>query len=328
MATEFDYPETGFVLPEQADFSASELVRLAESVVESGFDSVWCNEEWGYSAFSILSRVAERVSCPLGTCVVSGFARTPAALAANALALDEATDGAFLLGVGTGTPEIVEGFHGVPFDQPLLRLRETFEIVEQGLAGERMNYDGRQFKPEGFRLNHAPAASVPILNAAVGPHNIAMSIEYADGIMPHMIPFPAIDDAIARGEERAGRDADLHVLPTVPTCVTEDGDEARQVLAKYVAYCLGSTRVFADVIVEHGYADEIAVVQNHWDAGEHAAAADAVPPALLDEVGITGTPERARQRLDELTDEFESVLLTCPHGATREQVWTTVNALP
>lgn len=324
---DFNYPDTGFVIPEQVSLSGSELANLAESAVNEGFESVWCSEEWGYSAFGLLSRVSERVSCPLGTCVVSAFSRTPATLAANALTLDEATGGKFMLGVGTSTPEMVEGFHGVSFEQPLRRVRETFEIVELGLAGDRMNYEGALFAPEGFRLNHSPAGSVPLLNAAIGPHNIAMSIEYADGIMPHMIPFSAIEEAVSEAEEHTNQTSDLHILPTVPACVSSDGEEARAVLANFVAYCLGSTRVFADVLSRYGFANEVMTVRDHWNTGDREAAADSIPLELIDEVGIAGTPERARSRFQELTDQWETVLVTCPHGISAEQTRTTVKSL-
>jgi alkanesulfonate monooxygenase SsuD/methylene tetrahydromethanopterin reductase-like flavin-dependent oxidoreductase (luciferase family) len=322
----FDYPDTGVVLPENTSMTGTELVELATEAVDAGFDSIWCSEEWGYNAFALLARINERVRCTLGTSVVSAFSRTPSTLAASALTLQEGTDDGFILGIGSGTPEIVEGFHGSSFDRPIQRIRETLEIIDLGLSGQRINFDGDSFSPEGFVLNHNRERRVPVFNAAVGPTNIAMSLEYADGIMPHLLPISAIEDAIPRDERASGSER-LRVYPVVPTTVGTDSEAAKRTLSEYVAYCIGSTHVFYDVLSTHGFEDTATRIRDHWQREEPKRATEAVTDELLDEVGIAGTASEARQRLEEINSNVDGVLVAFPHEVDQKTVRRSISAL-
>lgn len=327
--TNFDYPRTGIVLPEYADRSGDWLVEYAEDAAASGFESVWVGEGWGYGPFTLLARVAERTDCALGTCIANAFSRSPAALAANALALHDATDGRFLLGIGSSTPLVVERFHGQSFENPLRRIRETIEILDLALSGDSIDYDGKIFELGGFQLNHADGQAIPVLNAALGTTNIAMSIDYADGLLPHLMPLPAIEEAIAEGQERANRDRDLHVSPSIPTAVSEDPDEARDVLSRHVAYYVGSTDYYNGVVADHGFLAEAEAIQDAWEDGDTDGAAEAVTPELQDALGIAGTPENARERVRDLLDGVvDTVLISFPQDATDEMFQTTLEALP
>lgn len=322
-------PETGLVLPEYASMDGSELVSFGERAVDAGFESVWCGETWGYNAFTLLGRLSERVDVHVGTSIANVFARSPAALASQALTLQQATDGKFVLGIGTSTPQVVESFHGESFDRPLRRIRETIEIVDLALSGERIEYDGAVFDLHGFALNHADGDEVPILNGALGETNVALTIEYADGLIPHMFPLTDLDAAIAAAEERAGESADLHIAPSLPTAISEDGDEARRVLSKHVAYYVGSTSFYNDVVADHGFPEEADAIREGWENRDHEAAAEAVSEELLDALGIVGTPERARRRMRELLDgQIDTALVSFPMDATEEMFEATIEALP
>jgi alkanesulfonate monooxygenase SsuD/methylene tetrahydromethanopterin reductase-like flavin-dependent oxidoreductase (luciferase family) len=325
----FEFPRTGLVLPEYADRSSEWLVRFAREAEASGFESLWLGEGWGYSPFPLLGQIAERTDCTLGTCIVNAYARQPTALAANALALHDATDGRFVVGIGSSTPAIVENFFDQPFERPLRHIRETIEIVDLALSGDRIEYDGERFQLEGFVLNHAYDATVPFLNAALGRANIAMSIDHADGILPHLMSLSAIDDAVADARERANTGADLHVSPSIPTAIHEDPDEARSVLSAHLAYYLGSTEFYNRVIRSHGFEAEANAIREAWEAGDRSDAAAAVTPELQDALGIAGTPQHARTRVRELLDgPVDTALISFPQGATDEMFETTLEALP
>ncbi|MHB9288881.1 LLM class flavin-dependent oxidoreductase [Halobacteriales archaeon Cl-PHB] len=324
-----DIGETGFVLPDGAGYAQADLLDLAETAVAAGIDSIWAWEGWGYSPFTLLGRVAERTDCPLGTAICNGYARSPATLAMQAATLDEATDGRFVLGIGTSTPEVVENLHGAAFDRPLRRLRETIEVVDRALAGEEIRYDGAFFDLAGFSLDHTgPSQGVPVFNAALGPTNTAMTIEYADGLMPNLLPFEAIPDAVAAGAARADTTADLTVAPLVPTCVSDDPAAARSAMATHLASYLGPVEFYNDVVARHGYADQAEAIRTAWEAGGPQAAADAVSEDLLDAVSIAGSPEHARQRQAAILEgAADAVLLNVPATAPREMVGATIHAL-
>lgn len=327
--TDFEYPRTGLVLPEYADISDNWLVEFGVSAADAGFDSVWCGEGWGYNPFQLLARIGDRVDVALGTCIANVFARSPAALAANALSLHDQTDGRFILGLGASTPQVVESFHGVPFERPLRRIRETIEIVDLALSGDRITYDGEVFSLSGFVLNHADDARVPVFNAALGRTNVALTIDYADGLLPHLMPLPALESAIADGAQRAHSAPNLHVSPSIPTSVSRDPEEAEQILAKHIAYYAGSTDFYNDVIADNGFPDEAAAIQSAWQDGDRSDAAAAISRDLIDAIGIAGTPEDARERVRNLLDgPVDTALLSFPQGATEQMFELALEALP
>lgn len=324
------YPRTGIVLPEYAAVSDEWLVDFGTHAADAGFDSIWCGEGWGYNAFQLLARVGERTNVGLGTCIANVFVRSPTALASNALTLHDLTDGRFVLGLGTSTPQVVESFHGQSFERPLRHVRETIEILDLALSGERIDYDGEVFSVRGFRLNHADGAEVPVFNAALGQTNIALTIDFADGLLPHLMPLPALDNAIAEGEQRAHSSADLHVSPSIPTSVSEDPEEAERVLAKHIAYYAGSTSFYNDVIASNGFPEEAAAIEAAWNDEDRKEAASAVTRDLIDAIGIAGTPEEARERVQHLLADgvVDTALLSFPQGATEEMFDLALEALP
>lgn len=325
--SEFDYPRTGVILPE--DRPADWQVDYARRAAQAGFESVWASEAWGPNPFPVLGRISEHVDCTLGTCIANAYARSPGALAASALAMHDATDGQFILGLGASTPAIVEGFHGESYDRPLRRVRELLEIVDLALAGERIDYDGEVFDLSGFALQGADGATVPVFNAALGRTNVALTIDHADGFLPHLLPLTALEDAVADAEERAHTGASsLRVSPSIPTAVAADPDAARDVLAGHVAFYAGSTEFYNDVIANNGFPDAAAAIREAWQSGERSAAADAVPRELVDAIGIAGTPEMARERIEELlAGPVDTALLSFPHGTTEEMLEATLDVL-
>lgn len=310
-----DWVGTGVVLPELETVEAT--LSFAEAAERAGAQSLWCSGAWGYGPTPLLGALAQRTDCVLGTGIANVFARSPTALAMDALVLDGATDGRFVLGVGTGTPAIVEGFHGHPFDRPVRRVRETIEIVRLALAGERIEYDGACFELDGFELYGVPETGieVPIVAAALGTTNFAMALEYADGIATYLLPIADVPTALDRGRDRADADRTVPVIAQVPTCVSEDPDEARGVLERHLAFYIGGLEVYHDVVARHGFRETADRIRSAWTNGDRHRARAAVTRELMDAVGVAGTPDRARERLAALADgPVEAVVLTFPEG--------------
>src|ERR1700680_4745248 len=136
----------GLNLPYEASVAFSEAVELAQRAEALGFDSVWMPEAYGTDAISILGALAARTQhIKLGTGIVNVFSRTPALLAQTAATLDLISGGRFILGLGTSGHQVITGWHGMPFDRPLLRMRETVAIVRQVLRRDRLLYEGQVF---------------------------------------------------------------------------------------------------------------------------------------------------------------------------------------
>ncbi|POG56115.1 LLM class flavin-dependent oxidoreductase [Haloferax marisrubri] len=304
------------------------LVVRAE---ELGYESAWAAEGQGKTAFGKLERWAVHTEeIGLATGIVNVFSRTPAALAAAAATLDDHSDGRAILGLGVAHPGVVETFHGVPFDRPLSRLHEYVELVRRYLRGEADSFDGEFFSPErtSFWDAFEPVREeIPIYNGALGPANVRLTGQVADGWLPNLYPRPQFEEALEwldTGADRAGRDAsDVDVAMYVLTAVHDDADEARRAAAEHVAYYLRDVPGYYDRAAEQaGFGDEVEAVRAAptTEAGARELSAD-----FLDLVALVGTPDDVRGRLGELREMgVDLPVVRAPAGVDREWVARTL----
>src|SRR5579884_2601962 len=196
-----------------------EKVRLADRL---GFDSVWLGEAWGYELFTSLAdlvRATERIR--VGAGVANVFSRSPAVIASAIATLDERSGGRMILGLGTSGPQVVEHWHGIPFERALRRLREYVEIVNMILRRERLHYRGEIFSLDrGFTLRFRPIRDhVPTYLASLAPRSIDLAGEIADGILPIYWPaddFPSLRARLDSVSLAAGRSAgNVRIAPYI-----------------------------------------------------------------------------------------------------------------
>ncbi|MFY9888095.1 MAG: LLM class F420-dependent oxidoreductase [Streptosporangiaceae bacterium] len=290
---------------EDADF-----IREAERV---GVSSVWAPEAWGQDAFTPLAYLAARTErIALGTAIAQLGARSPAMLAMSAMSMQQLSGGRFRLGIGTSGPQVMEGWHGVRFDAPLAVTRETIEIVRMVTAGERLSHQGTAYQlPLPGGLGRAirsmlPPTEVPIYVASLGPRNLELTGELADGwigniFMPeHAAVFL---DRLRAGAARAGRTlADLDLVIPVSVEITDDVDEAVQRHARGYAFTIGAMgsrdqNFYNAAFTRQGYGEDIRAVQDLWLAGRRDEAAARVPPELGARTNLIGTPAMITERL-------------------------------
>jgi F420-dependent oxidoreductase-like protein len=290
------------------DAEGLDFVREAERL---GADSVWVPEYWAFDALTPLGYLAASTSTiRLATGIVQLGARTPAMLAMSAMTLQALSGGRFVLGIGTSGPQVMEGWHGVRFDRPVRRTRETIEIVRKVVAGERLEYDGEIYRlplPGGRAIRSSlPPAHVPIHVAALGPANLRLTGELADGWIGNSF-FPETADVfldpIRSGAAAAGRDlAELELTVAVGVEFTDDVVEAGRRHAEGYAFTFGAmgsaTRNFyVDAFARQGYADDVREVQRLWLAGDRDAARQRVPTAIGLGTNLVGTDDDVRARL-------------------------------
>jgi len=300
----------------------TDLIALAQEAERLGFDSAWAAESWGTDAVTVLSWLAATTTrLKVGAAIMQMPARTPAATAMTAATLDLMSGGRFLLGLGTSGPQVVEGWHGQPWGKPLARTREYVELVRRTLRRETVEHHGEHYdipyagagatglgKP--LKLLMRPLRdSIPIYLAAVGPKNVALAGEIADGWLPVFLSperlaevfLPSLREGLARG----GRTLDgFEIAATsVPLVVTDDLESARDlvrpVLALYVGGMGARGKNFYNTLVgRYGYEAEAALIQDLYLEGKKRDAAAAVPDALVEEVALVGPRERIAERLD------------------------------
>jgi F420-dependent oxidoreductase-like protein len=286
------------------------FVRDAERL---GAASVWVPEAWAQDALTPLAYLAGQTSTiRLATSVVQIGSRSPALVAMSALSLQMLSGGRFLLGLGVSGPQVMEGWHGVRFGSPLAATRETIEIVRTVARGDRLEHDGRVYQlplPGGAGRalrSPLPPAGVPIYVAALGPRNLELTGELADGWIGNIfIPEQArvFTGRLAAGAARAGRRlADLDLVIPVAVEFTDDPEAAARRHADGYAFTIGAMgsreqNFYNDALTRQGFGDDVRAVQELWLAGRRDEAAARVPAELGRTTNLLGTPAMVAGRL-------------------------------
>src|SRR6202521_2417997 len=329
----------GLNLPYEGTLAFPEAVELAQRAEALGFDSVWMPEAYGTDAISILGALAARTQrIQLGTGIVNVFSRTPALLAQTAATLDLISGGRFILGLGTSGHQVITGWHGMAFDRPLLRMRETMAIVRQVLRRDRLIFDGEVFRlDKGLKLlAHPVRETVPIYLATLTPGGLRLTGELADGWIPtlfapeHMNLFRPELEAGAR---IAGRSlVALAIAPHVPVSIDDDRAHARDALKPWVALYVGgmgskSKKFYNDLVSQYGFADDARTLQDLYLGGKQLEAIRRVPDALVDAISIAGPPAYARERLALWASAGGATGLASVHGKTQVDRLRTLEML-
>lgn len=308
-----------------------------------GAESVWVPEFWGYDALTPLGALAVATeSIGLGTGIVQLGSRTPAMLAMSAMALQSLSDGRFRLGVGTSGPQVMEGWHGVAFDRPVRRTRETIDIVRAIASGERLEYDGAVYRlplpgGEGKALRAAASpVDVPIYVAALGPANLSLTGELADGWIGNSFFCETADvffDPIEEAALAAGRSiADLDLTVSATCEITDDVEEAGRRHADGYAFTFGamgsgSTNFYNRAFARQGYGDDVAEVQRLWRAGDRDAARARVPLEIGLGTNLIGPPDEIRRRLRQYRDCGVNLLRVGLTGESSDERLATLGQL-
>ena len=291
-----------------------ETVQEAERI---GYDSVWAAEAYGSDAATVLAWLAagtERIHVCSG--IFQMPARSPAMTAMTAATLDQLSNGRFRLGLGPSGPQVSEGWHGVRFARQLKRTREYVDVVRMALRRERVEYQGETIElplPAGpgkaLKLTIAPVQEqIPIYLAAIGPKNVALTGEIADGWLPIFLAPEHLDtlmDPLREGAERAGRDLEadgFDIAPTVNVLISDDVEAARDamrpILALYVGGMGSREKNFYNALVtRYGFEEAAKEVQDLYLDGRKDEAAAALPDELIDTVTLCGPKDRVRERL-------------------------------
>jgi F420-dependent oxidoreductase-like protein len=310
-------------------------LALAEEADRLGYSVVWAAEAWGSDVVSVLGFLAARTTrIDIGSAVMQIPARTPAMTAMTAATLDALSGGRFRLGLGVSGPQVSEGWHGVRFDRPLGRTREYVEIVRKALRRETLTYDGEHYTlplPDGpgkalKMIIHPVRAEVPVYLAAVGPKNLELAGEIADGVLPlFLAPERAGDflDPVRAGRARAGKDmTGYEVAPTVPLSVGPDVAACAEPIRGYAALYVGGMgsrekNFYNNIARRMGFEAQAGEVQDLYLARKHREAAAAVPYEFVDRTSLLGPPERIADRLVELAEAGVTTVSVAPYGENR-----------
>ena len=301
----------GFAAP---GTSPSELIALAQEAERLGYDSAWAAEAWGSDAVTVLSWLAATTTTiKLGTGILQIPARTPAMTAMTAATLDLLSGGRVLLGLGTSGPQVVEGWHGQPFGKPLGRTREYVEFVRAALRREVLEHHGGQYEipyaradatglGKPLKLMLRPLRDrIPIYLAAIGPKNVALAAEIADGWLPLWLSPDQYREVFAPSLAAAPEHFDVAAF-AVPVVLHDDVQAARDAVKPQLALYVGGmgsrdVNYYVALAARYGYEAEASRIQDLYLGGKKREAAAAVPDALVDEVALVGPRKRIADRL-------------------------------
>lgn len=293
----------------------NELVTLAQEADQLGYSVVWSAEAYGSDAATVLAYIAAKTErIDIGAAVFQVPARTPAMTAMTAATLDLLSGGRFRLGLGVSGPQVSEGWHGVRFAKPLTRTREYVEIVNRALSRQTVQHDGEFFTlplPDGpgkaLKLTvHPTREHIPTYLAAVGPKNLELAGEIADGWLAIFFsPEYATESfaSIEAGRARGVKDGQpFDVAATVPVVIGPDVEQCAMPVRPYAALYVGGMgsreqNFYNQLARRMGYEAEAKVVQDLYLDRQHREAMGAVPLDLIDQTSLLGPPGRIEERL-------------------------------
>jgi F420-dependent oxidoreductase-like protein len=324
-------------------------LQLAQDADRLGFAVCWAAEAYGSDAPTVLSFVAAQTSrIDVGSAILQIPARAPAMTAMTAATLDFLSGGRFRLGLGVSGPQVSEGWYGVPYDRPLQRTQEYVEIVRKALRRERLSYAGEHWTlplPGGpgkpLRLSVQPVRErIPVYLASLGPKNLQLTGEIADGWLGLFTSVRTLGESLARirdGRQQAGATLDgFDVAPTLPIVVGEDLTACVDALRPYCALYLGGMgsreqNFYHRLAVRMGYEEGARRVQEAYLDGRHRDAAAAVPAEFVDETSLLGLKERIAERMKAYAAGGVTTLTLALHAgdlqARRATLRTAVEAL-
>jgi F420-dependent oxidoreductase-like protein len=302
-----------------------------------GFSVVWAAEAYGSDAVSVLAWLAAKTSkIDIGSAVLQIPARTPTMTAMTAATLDTLSEGRFRLGLGVSGPQVSEGWHGVRFAKPLARTREYVDIVNLALSRQRVRYDGVTYQlplPDGpgkalQLMLHPVREHIPIYLAAIGPKNLELAGEIADGWQP---VFYAPDhagehlDLIRAGRLKVGKDlTGFDISATIPIVVGDDLEACAEPVRPYAALYIGGMgsreqNFYNALAVRMGYADAAAKVQELYLDRQYDAACAAVPFEFINSTSLLGPVDRIADRMTEFAASGVTTLSLAPYGANADE---------
>lgn len=301
------------------------VLHLADRAEELGYDAFFVAEGWGHDAGVLLAEVATRTSrITIGTGILNIWGRTAATIAMLATSLTEVSAGRFVLGLGTGSPPLAEGFHDVDFTAPIERLDAVTRQVRRLLAGQRLEATvERDNRP--LKLAVTPTTAIPIYLAALGPHAIRVAGELSDGWCPFLLPLSGLEPGVRLLEEGMARGDHRRTLPTItpclPTAVSTDPATALEMASWWVSFYLVSMGPLYRKTLRrlgHGHAvDEVLAANPTSRTFEMPETAR----GLLDELTLWGDAEQARATLDRwYAAGAQMPTLTLPPGRPVEEL--------
>ncbi len=322
--------------------TAADQLDIAQTAETLGYDSVWTAEAYGSDAATVLAWLAAGTTrIKLGAGIFQIPARSAAMTAMTAATIDNLSGGRMILGLGSSGPQVSEGFHGVRFGKQLQRTREYVAVLRLALARQKIEYHGETLElplPDGpgkaLKLTIRPVQErIPIFLAVLGPKNVALAGEIADGWLPVFFSpehTKALRAPLEEGAARAGRSLDdFRICPSVNVMIGDDIESARNAMRPILALYVGGMgsreqNFYNRLVSNYGFEREAEQVQELYLAGRKTEAMSALSDDLIDLVSIVGPLDQAKAKIRGFRDAGVDTLIVWPvlpdHEERKEQL--------
>jgi probable F420-dependent oxidoreductase len=299
----------------------AEQRHLIVELAELGYTDVWSSEANGADAFTPLALAsAWEPTLRLGTAIVPAFTRGPALMAQSVASLAQAAPGRLAFGLGTSSDVIVQGWNGIPFDEPYKRTRDMVRFLREALAGEKIKHDYDTFSVRGFKLGIVPSEPVPLLVAALREGMLRLAGREGDGAIVNWLSAddvrtvaPIVQDASPDGQPR-------EVVARLFVAATEDRDAVHK-MGRYAIAAYLNVPVYAAFHDWMGRGDDLKEMWRLWKEGDRQAALAAIPDHVVDDLIIWGSPEQCKEHIQRYVDNGVTtpVVALLPFGYDQRQ---------
>lgn len=324
------------IVPFWKGYDRKGVLRAAQLADDLGYDSIWIPEAWAYEQFQLLTEIAVHTKrIKLGTGIANVFSRSAGLLAMSAATLDEISEGRVILGLGTSGKVVVENFHGVPYEKPLTRMRDSIKIMRTLWRGDRLSPDlSRLFALRHFKLEMKPLRpDIPVYVASLQEKAVKEIGQIADGWLPTFWPYRRFKEGlalVAEGARAAGRNpAAIELAPFVACVPIDDRAAARALVKPGVSFYIGGMGVYYhEMFCRFGFKENADLVRDLYNRGQRREAAAAVSDELMDAISICGPLAYCKEKLAEWHDcGMGAGLLNLPQNVPQELTETFLRQL-
>jgi 5,10-methylenetetrahydromethanopterin reductase len=305
--------------------SMQEVITFAKLANDKpNVDSLWIPESWGREAFASLGALSQITTKPkLGTSIISIYARTPATIAMGATTLDMLSNNRTIIGLGSSTPALVENWHGLNFEKPLLRMREYVECLKRMITGERVNYIGTYVRVKDFKLLYRPQRErIPIFIAAVNRYMISLACDVADGVLLYLRPIDELKKTTSYIKSITKNKTFEIACVIISAVSNKEPQKARDRAAKTLAFYIVVGEYYNRFISDNGFRNEVEQIVSEYRRNGLDRASKFVSEQMLDSLTICGNREECLKSLNKFISSGISlpIIQVNPIGNTQSSI--------
>ena len=276
--------------------SIEEVLECSRKLNEIKPEVMWIPETWGMENFSMLGLVSqENKFSQIGSSIINIYSRSPSLIAMGATTIDTISNGRLILGLGTSSVPIIEGFHGQSFISPVQRMREYVEIIRLAISGEKINYSGKIFSLKDFSILVKPLRKkIPIYLAAINQKMVELTWDCGDGVIFYLRPKDEMKKMISIMQKKRKIDTSLQII----TCVDHDSEKAINRAKKTLSFYIAVGTIYREFLQSNGYSKETEIIYSEYKKGGLKNLEAFIPDEMLDDLCIAGTPDIAIKKLN------------------------------